>query len=169
MTDFFELFDIKEDYQIDYATLDEKYFTLQKKYHPDNYTGSSDKERRNAIEYSMVINKAYNVLKSPLKRAEYILLQRDIVVNTDTADTIRPEIELLEQVMEDKEQLFAITNKEQLINFEQQKFVEKNMLIDALSKDFAREDFDNAAIKTINLRYLNKLLEDLKIKKSNIK
>ncbi len=70
---YFALFGIEESFDVDTAKLSEIYQTLQKKVHPDKFAHASSQEQLLAVQKSAQINDAYQTLKQPLKRAEYLL------------------------------------------------------------------------------------------------
>jgi molecular chaperone HscB len=75
---YFELFDFSADFTIDLSQLSLRYQTLQKTVHPDKFAHLSDQEQRIAVQRSAQINDAYQILKNPLKRAEYLLTHRGV-------------------------------------------------------------------------------------------
>lgn len=75
---YFQLFDIEISFDVDLQQLSSIYQTLQKTVHPDKFAHSSEQEQRIAVQKSAQINDAYQTLKQPLLRAEYMLIQRDV-------------------------------------------------------------------------------------------
>jgi molecular chaperone HscB len=75
---YFELFGINETFDINTSSLAETYQSLQKMAHPDKFAHASHQDQLLAVQQSALINDAYQTLKQPLKRAEYILNQRDV-------------------------------------------------------------------------------------------
>jgi molecular chaperone HscB len=75
---YFELFDFSVDFNIDLSQLSLRYQTLQKTVHPDKFAHLSDQEQRIAVQKSADINDAYQTLKNPLQRAEYLLTHRGV-------------------------------------------------------------------------------------------
>ncbi|WP_343189086.1 Fe-S protein assembly co-chaperone HscB [Buchnera aphidicola (Chaitoregma tattakana)] len=69
---YFKLFNIEEKFKINYKTLSKEFYKLQIKFHPDKNIKQS-KNIKNFIQKSIIINNAYNILKNPIKRAEYII------------------------------------------------------------------------------------------------
>ncbi|RLA39154.1 MAG: Fe-S protein assembly co-chaperone HscB [Gammaproteobacteria bacterium] len=74
-SNFFEIFRLPLSYKVDKPLLDERYLILQRQFHPDRYAGRSAQEQRLAVQSSAAINQAYDVLCSPVKRAQYLLEQ----------------------------------------------------------------------------------------------
>jgi molecular chaperone HscB len=64
--------------RIDRTLLDSRYRQLQREFHPDRYAAKGDVEKRLAVQATSLINQAYETLKSPLKRAQYLLELKDI-------------------------------------------------------------------------------------------
>jgi molecular chaperone HscB len=72
-TDFFTLFDLPQQFNVDPQQLRNTYRNLQKKYHPDRYANASGQEQRMALQYAAYINEGLEVLGAPVKRAIYLL------------------------------------------------------------------------------------------------
>jgi len=75
---YFQLFNIEATFDIDLQNLSSIYQALQKAVHPDKFAHASEQEQRIAVQKSAHINDAYQTLKNPLQRAEYILIQRGV-------------------------------------------------------------------------------------------
>lgn len=75
---YFQLFNLEASFDVDIQELSSSYQTLQKTVHPDKFAHASEQEQRIAVQKSAQINDAYQTLKNPLQRAEYILVQRDV-------------------------------------------------------------------------------------------
>ncbi|MES2430890.1 MAG: Fe-S protein assembly co-chaperone HscB [Bacteroidota bacterium] len=70
---YFELFDLPVSLQVDQSILPKKYFELQKKFHPDFFSQSSEDEQAEALERSSDINKAFKVFKNQDQTIKYVL------------------------------------------------------------------------------------------------
>lgn len=75
---YFQIFGLEADFDIDLSALSEVYQTLQKAVHPDRFAHTSQQEQLVALKKSTLINDAYQTLKLPLKRAEYLLTLRNV-------------------------------------------------------------------------------------------
>lgn len=99
---FFDFFFLHPDYAIDPHALESAYFKAQRQFHPDRFVNKSPEEKLAALQKSMDINAAYETLKNPLKRAQYLLFLQGIIVGTDK-DSIKPSPDLLMEIMELRE------------------------------------------------------------------
>lgn len=75
---YFEIFGLDISFDVDLASLSTIYQTLQKTAHPDRFAHASQQDQLVALKKSTLINDAYQTLKLPLKRAEYLLTLRNI-------------------------------------------------------------------------------------------
>ncbi|WP_122858267.1 co-chaperone HscB [Pseudomonas viridiflava] len=67
------MFGLKPDFQLDLDQLATRYRELARGVHPDRFADASEREQRTALERSASLNEAYQTLKSPPKRARYLL------------------------------------------------------------------------------------------------
>lgn len=74
----FELFDLPVSTHIDNADLQQRYRRLQQALHPDRHAAGSERDKLLALQKTSQVNDAYQTLKQPLSRAEYILQLRGI-------------------------------------------------------------------------------------------
>lgn len=69
----FELFDLPVSFKVDKTKLAQKYFELQKKYHPDFFTQGTEHEQQEALEISSQLNKALKILRNEDETIKYVL------------------------------------------------------------------------------------------------
>ncbi len=108
---YFELFDIPVSLKVDKNSLAQKYFALQKKYHPDFFTQATEYEQAEALEQSSQINKALKVLKNGMETIKYVLQLKGLLEEEEKYQL--PPAFLME-VMELNEELSE--NSQQQIN-----------------------------------------------------
>eukprot|EP00879_Flechtneria_rotunda_P019501 GHRR01020482.1.p1 GENE.GHRR01020482.1~~GHRR01020482.1.p1 ORF type:complete len:198 (+),score=49.38 GHRR01020482.1:617-1210(+) len=60
-------------YDVDLAALDKRYKQLQWHLHPDRSAGKPQDQQHQDAELSMLVNQAYQVLRNPLARANYMV------------------------------------------------------------------------------------------------
>jgi molecular chaperone HscB len=70
---YFELFELPITILIDKTKLAQKFFELQKKYHPDFFANGTEYEQEQALEISSQLNKALKVLKNEDQTIKYVL------------------------------------------------------------------------------------------------
>ncbi|MCO7253073.1 co-chaperone HscB [Dickeya oryzae] len=71
--DYFTLFGLPIRYKVDGSLLASRFQELQRQFHPDRFAASPERDRMMALQQAATINNAYQALKHPLKRAEYML------------------------------------------------------------------------------------------------
>lgn len=93
----FELFGLPQQFAQERAEIDTRWKELQREAHPDKFAAQGHTAQRAALQWSVRINEAYQRLKDPLKRAEYLceLLGAPIEKHSNTA--MPPEF-LMEQM-----------------------------------------------------------------------
>ncbi|MDY6890171.1 MAG: Fe-S protein assembly co-chaperone HscB [Pseudomonadota bacterium] len=102
---YFEFLGLPVGFEIDQAELASRYRALQRQLHPDRHAHQSDREQRLAVQHTAHLNEAYATLKSPLRRAQYLLSLAGIETRHDRAPQLDPAF-LMEQ-MELREQVAA--------------------------------------------------------------
>ncbi len=76
MLNYFELFNLPLQFELDTAKLSAAYQQLQKSVHPDKYAHASSQQQLLAVQKSAQINDGYHTLKDPISRAEHLLTLR---------------------------------------------------------------------------------------------
>ena len=156
---YFELFNLPEKFQIDLEMLQENYRAIQKEIHPDRFATSSENEKVQSMIKSTQINDAYQTLKSPIKRAKYILSLHKSVEKI----TLPPDF--LMQQMEWEELLEAIEkNNSELVQFKltmDKKYEEYSLLLSSQIDD--DQNWNEAAITIDKLYFVEKLLQKINI------
>ncbi|MEP6701372.1 MAG: Fe-S protein assembly co-chaperone HscB [Betaproteobacteria bacterium] len=95
--DHFALLGLPRRFQIDRGGLDRAYRTLQAAIHPDRHAAAGDSTRRLALQASARVNEAYEALRDPASRGEYLLGLSGIASLAET-DTAMPMDFLAEQM-----------------------------------------------------------------------
>ena len=163
---YFTLFNLPETYALDAELLAEKYWLLQKQTHPDRFASASKQDQLKSAQYAAIVNDAYEVLKSPLKRAIYMLKLKGLELDDQRSSNLSPDflmqqIELRETLEDikanDKPQaaLEALDEKlqEQLAEFER--------ALDVYFKE-ATESAIKTAVETVNkMHFIIKMLKEV--------
>ena len=93
----FQIFGIPEGFEVDVAALKERYRELQREVHPERFARASQAEQRVSMQLATHVNEAYQTLKSPLRRAEYLLQLNGIDPEFET-NTAMPSEFLAEEM-----------------------------------------------------------------------
>lgn len=161
--DYFTLFNLPIHFIVDAASLSTRYQELQRQFHPDRYATAPDSERLQSIQQAATINDAYQTLKNPLKRAEYLLSIKGIDV-TNEQQTMHDTVFLMEQ-LELREELDTIARKlnadSALIGFSQQVEKMAQQRNQQLIKQLDEENWQTAADTVRKLRFLDKLQQQV--------
>ena len=94
---YFSQFELPVGYDIDLEQLNGRFRELQTIVHPDRYAAAGDEQRLRAIKLSSYLNEAYETLKSPLRRAGYLLQLRGLDIEKVDQSDLDPEL-LFEQI-----------------------------------------------------------------------
>jgi molecular chaperone HscB len=71
--DYFSNFGLPCRYHMDMAGLAHAHRQLQQAHHPDRFAAGTEAEQCKAVQTASYLNQAYGVLRSPLRRAIYLL------------------------------------------------------------------------------------------------
>lgn len=153
---YFQLFGIEASFDVDLNQLSQIYQTLQKSAHPDKFAHASAQEQLVAVQKSAEINDGYQILKQPLKRAEYILTLRDVAMPNEQqsfGDTafLMQQMELREMLDEVK---FADDVDAALNNAQQIFAQEYQQLIDLMREQILENTAASNSLACDNLRKL---------------
>ncbi|OHC70438.1 MAG: Fe-S protein assembly co-chaperone HscB [Rhodocyclales bacterium RIFCSPLOWO2_02_FULL_63_24] len=161
--DYFTLFGLPRVQSLDLAGLENCYRAVQAKVHPDKHAHATDADRRLAMQWATRVNEAFQTLKSPGRRARYLLqlLGHDPQIESNTAmpaEFLMGQMELREAVMEaraaaDEAGLEAV--RERLLDEIKAEYARLAELID-LTKDFTA-----AANLVRQLMFQEKLLNEI--------
>jgi Fe-S protein assembly co-chaperone HscB len=147
MSDYFALLNISPSFDIDLAQFEAAYFREQRSAHPDRFVGKSEQERLAAMQRSVDINKAYQVLKEPLTRAQYLLKLQGITVGSEQ-DSVKPSQALLVEVMEWREDGIEKNN---LSNIHEES-------LQTIASAYKNQQWEIMAQETLRLGYIMSIL-----------
>ncbi|MEO7733463.1 MAG: Fe-S protein assembly co-chaperone HscB, partial [Kofleriaceae bacterium] len=67
-------------FDVDLAALERAFFERSKALHPDRVAGATAVERIAVLSRSRALNDAYQLIKKPIPRAEYLLVQAGVTI-----------------------------------------------------------------------------------------
>ena len=107
---YFELFSLPVDFDIDPAELGERYRALQQDVHPDRFAAADARAQRISVQSTTHLNEAYETLKDPLRRGFYMLKLRG--AGSDTHEYTTSDGAFLMRQLEHREALEEIPRKD---------------------------------------------------------
>jgi len=164
---YFELFGLPVAFDIDDKSLHRKYLSLTRSVHPDVAGQASQEKRHDALAISSEMNRAYQTLRDPVLRAEYLLGISGEPANPDDRAV---SADLLAQVMtirEEIEDARQAGDQVGLADLKQQVAAKQNACMDSivsLSRSLAEKNPDTyrALRQQINaIKYWNNLMDRL--------
>lgn len=156
--DYFTLFGLPACYPLDTQALAVRFQDLQRQYHPDKFASGSSAEQLAAVQQSATINQAWQTLRHPLSRAEYLLLLHGFDLANEQ-HTVRDTAFLMEQ-LELREELDEIDQAQdagRLSAFQQRVTEMFNARLQQMVEQLAESRWDVAADTVRKLRFLDKL------------
>ncbi|MFA9216411.1 MAG: Fe-S protein assembly co-chaperone HscB, partial [Sphingomonadaceae bacterium] len=97
MQNHFELFQLPQRFALDTSALDVAYRDVQGRVHPDKFVNATDAEKRVAMQWATRANEAYQTLKNPQKRAQYLCELHGVDLQTES-NTAMPMAFLMQQM-----------------------------------------------------------------------
>ena len=93
----FEIFGLAPAFALDRAQLDGRWKALQREAHPDRHVAADARRQRQAMQWSVRINEAYQRLKNPIQRAAYLCELQGVPVDAER-NTQMPPAFLMQQM-----------------------------------------------------------------------
>lgn len=159
---YFEIFGLPENFDIDTATIKDRYHDLQRQLHPDRYASATDQEKRLSVQMTALVNEAFQTLTNPLRRGRYLLQLRGIDTGEDI-DTAMDSAFLIAQ-MELRESLDMAGNSSDLHALGEQVEAATGTRINRL-RDCLSQQADAALKEARNtvreLQFLEKLMHEI--------
>ena len=158
-SNFFELLGLPARFDLDPSLIERAFFDRSKELHPDRFASAPAAERVAALSRSRALNDAYQTLKKPVGRAEYLLERAGVTIG----DNERLDPVQIMEVMEAREELAEARRAKDTAKLEQLQAAmraKRSAALDRLDALFASNDM--AAVKgvLISLRYIDRYLEE---------
>ncbi|WWP02005.1 MAG: Fe-S protein assembly co-chaperone HscB [Candidatus Dasytiphilus stammeri] len=154
---FFKIFNLPENLNIDEKLLAIQFHNLQRKFHPDRWVNSSEKEKKYFLEKSCLINKAWTTLRDPLLRAEHLLIMHGFnPKTTPMQDNYFLEEQL--NLCEEYETITKLGNKEQLFHFSKKIKLLLNQSNIEMKNEIEKKKWNQAGKILQKIFFLNKII-----------
>lgn len=156
--DYFTLFGLPVRFALDGASLAARYQELQRQFHPDNYASRSEAEQLQAVTQSSTINQAWQTLRHPLPRAEYMLSLHGYDLSNEQ-QTVRDTAFLMEQLelREELDDIEQARDEARLETFIARLNATIKTRSELMVQQLDSEQWDQAADTVRKLRFLDKL------------
>ena len=159
---FFEIFGLPVSINIDLVRLEKSYTSLQKEFHPDKFSNSSDHEKRLALQISSYLNDGYSVLKNIITRIEYILRIEN--KEPDENKTLQDSNFLIEQLELNEviESLEHDNKNNSEIDVIKKNIVEKmDILIKSIEQGYSKSNYESVWVNLSKYKFYNNHLHQI--------
>lgn len=166
---YFELLGLPQRFDLDPAALERAYLDRSRETHPDRFAAAPASERRVAVQRSMELNDAYQTLRKPVRRAEYLLARHGLTIGDNEriadAEFLMSILTLREELAEAR----AAGRTDEVARLERVMKDHHRALVGSLAARFEAVDRGGpdagaalAAVKQtlIELRYVDRYLEE---------
>ena len=162
---YFELFGLPNQFKLDGSLLSSQFRELQRQFHPDKFAAASERDRLLAVQKAAEINDAYQVLKDPISRAEYLLAFHGHESQGEQ-QTMQDPMFLMEQMelREELEEIPSLTDNElALSNFESKVLKMFKHQLELLESEIDRTDWEQAEDSVRKLKFIAKLQNEIQL------
>jgi molecular chaperone HscB len=157
--DPFALLGFAPAFEIDLAALEKAYFERSRELHPDRFASAPAAERVVALSKARALNDAYQILKKPVPRAEYLLVRAGLTIG----DNERLDPAFLMEILELREELALARHAGKTADVQRLQAAmatRRRAVLDQLPALFAANDLLALKEQLIVLRYLDRYLEE---------
>lgn len=162
MQNHFDLFALPAAFSVDLGALDAAYRDVQGQVHPDRFVNATDAEKRVAMQWATRANEAYQTLKNPQKRAQYLCELHGVDLKTES-NTAMP-MDFLMQQMEWREALGdakAAKDMDALEALDAEVGKDRKARMVRIGEQLDAGDYEHAAQGVRALMFLEKFGEEL--------
>jgi molecular chaperone HscB len=159
---YFALFQLPTQFEVDLTLLDQHYRKLQSEIHPDRFTNASSNERMCSMQLATYANEAYRALKDNTARARYLLHLQGIETLEESntampADFLMLQIEWREAIDEAVQSKNIHALDDLLSEIKQI----ATSLTSQFSQAFQNKDVTSAAESVRKLSFIDKITADI--------
>ena len=148
----------------DTADLASRHRKLQRRFHPDRFVSTDDRQRRLSLEHATALNDAFRILRDPMKRAEYMLKLRGLDLQ-DGTNQIRLDPMFLMEILELREAIEELPGADTHVErgrIERDVALRYEDILAQLGEGLGQEDSNTEALAqhAAQLKYLKRILEE---------
>jgi len=159
----YALFELQPAFDIDLDMLSSRYRELARKVHPDRFADAGETEQRHAIEQSANLNEAYQTLKSPSRRARYLLTLQGREMPLEA--TVQDPAFLMQQMQwrEELEELQEDADIDGVVAFKARLKASQQALNDSFARVWRDESQREEAERLVRrMQFLDKLSQEVR-------
>ncbi|XP_073134340.1 iron-sulfur cluster co-chaperone protein HscB homolog [Henckelia pumila] len=156
--DYFQIFGMGRDYNVDVGELEREYKNWQRKLHPDLVHSKTQREREYAAEQSARLIDAYRTLADPLSRAIYMMKLEGSIVDEEERIT---DLELLAEIMELREAVEEAEGTEALIQLQAQLQEKLQYWSNSFEDAFRSTQYEDALSSIRRMTYYKRANEEI--------
>lgn len=162
MQNHFELFQLPVRFEVDLVALDSAYREVQGRVHPDRFVNASDTEKRVAMQWATRANEAYQTLRHPQKRAQYLCELNGVDLQTES-NTAMPPAFLMQQMewREALEDARAARDEDALGQLDDQVRAERREMLAQVGRELDAANYAQAAQHVRCLMFLDKFSDEV--------
>lgn len=159
--DYFELFQIEPKFDLDVDDLGQRFRTLQRRFHPDKYSGGSAAEQRLAAQVSADINAGYQALKDPITRAGHLLERQACDLRALERRPVSGDFLMQQMQLRDEAESLDPTDDgaREILTTKAQALMTSELL--SFKEAIEKEDYELAGSAWVHLLYLHKLNKEV--------
>ena len=160
---YFEIFSLAVSGDPDMRQLNEKNRELQQRVHPDRFATASDAEKREAMQKTSLVNEAYNTLKDPVSRLQYMLTLKGMDISAETDTTmdgafLMEQMEFREEIADVRRQANPLDVLDTMTSDVKNKAAD---LRDDFEKFYQQDNLEKAREIVRKLQFLSKAQKDI--------
>lgn len=171
----FELFQLPVSFELDLKDLSQRYRELQRAVHPDKFANVSDRERRLSVDKAATVNDAYQILKSPQRRARYMLELQSVSFDDEKDMALDPAF-LMEQIelREALEELGQNSDPVSSLNIIMADIKNRiTAILDEIREDLSQDQLDDKQKNKVKqlvhkMQFLDKLQQEAEYQEENL-
>ena len=159
--DYFELFQIEPQFNVDVDDLGQRFRTLQRRFHPDRYSGGSAAEQRLAAQVSADINAGYQTLKDPITRAGHLLERQACDLRALERQPVSGEFLMQQMHLRDAAESLSPDDNvgRSRLSAEAQALMKAKLI--SFQEAVEKEDYELAGLAWVHLLYFQKLNKEV--------
>lgn len=160
---YFDIFSLDVSTSPDLHRLKEKNRELQQQVHPDRFANGSEAEKREAMQITSLINQAFETIKDPVSRLQYMLMLKSVDMSSET-DTSMDGAFLMEQ-MELREEIADVRSQsdplEILDTMTSDLKIKSADLTDSFESSYKQDELDECREIVRKLQFFNKAQKEV--------